>query len=57
LDRRKKFLTIRPRHRLPRGVGRAPSLETLKIRLDEALSTDGAVAVPVQYRGVGLDSL
>ena len=57
MDRRKKFLTIRPRHRLPRVVVSAPSLETLKIRLDEALSTDGAVAVPVQYRGVGLDSL
>mgnify|MGYP001852968260 CR=1 FL=1 len=30
--------------------GGTPSLETAKVRLDEALSTDGAVAVPVQCR-------
>ena len=32
-----------------RGGG-APSLQTAKVRLDGALSTDGAVGVPVQYR-------
>jgi len=35
-----------------RGSG-APSLQTAKVRLDRALSTDGAVGVPVQWRGVG----
>ena len=29
------------------------SLETPKIRLDRALSTDGTVGVPVQCRGLG----
>ena len=30
--------------------GGAPSLQTAKVRLDGALSTDGAVGVPVQCR-------
>ena len=30
-----------------------PSLETPKVRLDGALSTDGAVGVPVHCNGVG----
>jgi len=41
LNTRKKFLTmrvVRHWHRLPRVVGDAPSLETLKLRLDGALS-------------------
>ncbi|KAK4829869.1 hypothetical protein QYF61_007261 [Mycteria americana] len=41
LDRRKKFFTVRVvKHwnRLPREVVDAPSLETLKVRLDGALS-------------------
>ena len=39
MDIRKTFLTIRMvRHRLPTDV-EAPSLETLKVRLDGALST------------------
>ena len=33
--------------------GGAPSLETPTVRLDGAVSTDGAVSVPVQCRGVG----
>jgi len=55
-----KFLTImmlRNWHRLSREVVDAPSLETLKVRLDGALSTDGAVGVPACCRGVGLDGL
>ena len=42
LNIRKKFFTlrvVRPWHRLPREVFDAPSLETLKARLDGALST------------------
>ena len=55
-----KFLTImmlRNWHRLSREVVDAPSLGTLKVRLDGALSTDGAVGVPACCRGVGLDGL
>jgi len=36
-----------------RGGG-APSLQTAKVRRDGALSTAGAVAVPVHCRGNGL---
>jgi len=40
LDIRKKFFTVRVvKHWLPREVVDAPSLETLKVRLDGALST------------------
>jgi len=42
---------------LPTEVVDAPSLETLKVRLDRALSTDPAVGVPVHCREVGLDGL
>jgi len=35
----------------------APSLQTDKVRLEGALSTDGAVDVHVQCRGVGTDGL
>jgi len=41
LDTRKKFFTarvVKPWHRLPKKVVGAPSLETLKVRLDGALS-------------------
>jgi len=40
LDIRKMFFirAVRHRHRLPREVVDAPSLEAFKIRLDEALS-------------------
>jgi len=41
LDTRKKFFTLRAVrrwHRFPRGVEHALSLETFKVRLDEALS-------------------
>ena len=47
-------------HRLSREVVGAPSLETLQVMLDRALSTDGAVSVPVgdiQPQGVEPDSL
>ena len=59
LDIRKKFLTVRvvrQWHRLPSG-GDAPSLQTPKVRLDRALSTDGAVGAPVHCRGLGPDGL
>ena len=48
---------VKQRNGLPRGVVNAPSLETFQVRLDEALSTDGAVGVPVHCRGVGPDGL
>ena len=54
------FLTVRVVkhwHRLPVGVVDAPSLETLRVRLDRAVSTDGAVGIPVHCRGVELDGL
>ena len=55
---RKYFLTLRAvRHRLSREVVDTPSLEIIKVRLDGALSTDGAVGVPVQCRAIGLDGL
>jgi len=41
LDIRKKFFkmrVVRHRHKLPRGVVNAPSLEMFKARLDRALS-------------------
>jgi len=41
---------------LPSEVVDAPSLEIPAVRLDRALSTDGAVAVPVHCR-VGSDGL
>jgi len=56
----KKLFTVRVvrhGHRLPRDEVDAPSLQTAKVRLDKALSTDGAVAVLVHCRGVGPDGL
>ena len=53
LDIRKMFFMIRTArqwHRLPREVVGAPSLQAPKVRQDGALSTDGAVGVPVQRR-------
>ena len=53
MDVTKMFSTVRVVrhwHRLPRDVMGAPSLETLQIRLDGAVSTDGAAGVPVQCR-------
>jgi len=41
----------------PKEVVGTPSLEALKVRLDGALNTDGAVGVPVYCRGVGLDGV
>jgi len=38
------------RHRELRDEMDAPSLQTAKVRLDRALSTDGAVGDPVQCR-------
>jgi len=35
-----------------RRGGGAPSLQTAKVRLDGAVSTDGAVGVPVHCRGL-----
>jgi len=60
LDIRKKFFTIRVvrhGHRLPREVVDAPSLMTLKARLNGALSTWSSVSVPALCRGFGLDGL
>jgi len=49
LDKRKKFFfairVVRHWHRLPREAVGAPSLETSKVWVDGALSTDGAVGV------------
>ena len=48
-----KFFTRRTMkhwHRLPGEMADAPSLETPRVRLDGALSTDRAVGVPVQCR-------
>ena len=42
MDIGKKFFTIgvvKHRHRLPRSVVDAPSLETIKVRLDGSLSS------------------
>ena len=39
-------------HRLCREVGDAPPLHTPKVRLDGAVSTDGAVGIPVHCRGL-----
>ena len=53
LDIMKMFFTVRVvKHwrRLPREVVDAPSLQILRVRLDGALSTDGAVGVPFQCR-------
>ena len=33
--------------------GAAPSLQTAKVRLDGAVSTDGAVGVPAHCRALG----
>ena len=41
---------MRQWHRLPREVMDAPSLQTPKVGLDGAVSTDGAVGVPVHCR-------
>ena len=35
------------------GVRLCATMETAKVRLDGAVSTDGAVGIPVQCRGVG----
>ena len=35
-----------------RRGGGAPSLQTAKVRLDGAVSTDGAVGIPVHCRGL-----
>ena len=48
---------VRHWHRLPREVMGVPSLQMPKARLDGALSTDGAVGVPVHCRGGGPDDL
>jgi len=40
-------------HRLPREVVDDLSLQTPKVRLDGALSTDGDMGVPVQCRELG----
>ena len=41
---------VKHQHRLQRDVEDAPSLEIYKVRLDGALSTDGAVGVPFHCR-------
>ena len=43
-----KLRAVRHQHRLPREV--VMSLQTAKVRLDGAVSTDGAVGVPAQCR-------
>ena len=58
LDIRKMFFTMKAvKHwlRLPSDVVDAPSLQTLRVRLDGALSTDGAVCAPAHCMGLGLD--
>jgi len=60
LDIKKKFFTIRMvRHwcRLSRGLVASPSLEILKVRLEELCALDGVVSTPAHCRGVGLDVL
>lgn len=60
LDQRNKFFTVRMvRHwyRLPREVLEAPSLETVKIRLDGALSNMISLRCPCSLQGIGLDDL
>ena len=42
---------VRHWHTLPREVVDVPSLEAPKVRLDGALSTDGAVGFPVSLQG------
>ena len=57
LDVRRKFSMIkvvRHWHRLSREVVDAPSLQTLQVRLDGALSTDGAVGVSAHCRELDL---
>jgi len=52
----KKLFTVRVvrhGHRLPRDEVDAPSLQTAKVRLDGAVSTDGALGVPAQCREGG----
>ena len=59
LDIRKKFLTVRvvrQWHRLPRDEVVPHPCRHPRSGW-EALSTDGAVSVPVQCRGVGSDGL
>ena len=59
LDTRKKFFTMRVvRHRLPRQVVAAPSLEVLRARLDGALSNMvwWKVSLPMAW-GLELDDL
>ena len=49
---------VRQWHRLPREVVNAPFLQTLKIRLDGALSTlMKLLGVPVHRSGVGPDDV
>jgi len=50
------IMAVKHWHGLPREVD-APSLETLKVRLDRALSTWWSCSVPVHCRGVGLGGL
>jgi len=48
---------VKHRYRLHGEVVGAPSLQTLKVRLDLALSSIRAAGVPVHCRGVGLIGL
>jgi len=61
LDIRKKFFTlkvVKHRHRLPRVVVDAPSLETFKVRLDWTLSNLIQLKTSLlTARGIGLDDL